>query len=137
MTAAKKNGARKPRAKSAPAARPIKSDVVCHGMMRIFDPNERVSITRDLNADDNGIGCPDEWDPMLQVGFYPLPSELHPGDPHPSGEQVENVRASELRKLADQLNAAINLAEMLNVIPPRLTDEQWRKRYAEAQGLKA
>ncbi len=113
----------------------IRKKVECFGVMKVSDASEQVIITRDLTLDDNSPGASDDWDPMLNVDLYPIRSELHPNDRTPEGGNLEHVRASELRKLADCLNAAISMAEILSVIPPQLTDEEWRTRYGEAEGI--
>jgi hypothetical protein len=97
---------------------------------RVSDASEVVVITKDLS------GNPIEgaaWDPMLRVDLQPLRSDLHPGDGHPSPGDIENIRASGLRRLVSRLVSALFAAERTGVIPPALTDAEWRARFEHAR----
>jgi hypothetical protein len=114
----------------------IFNDVECIAHMRVSDASEIVTISRDLTLDDNSPGASDEWDPMLDVTLYPPVSELHPDDPKPGFGEIEHIRASELRKLVECLNATLTQAEMTKVIPPPLADEEWKRRRIEAKATR-
>jgi hypothetical protein len=114
--------------RSGDGAHVEEEEVECFAVSRVYDASEVVVITKDLPVEG------DEWDPMLRVDLEPHRSELHPGDSNPSPGDIENIRASGLRRLLAALVSAVARAEAAGVIPPELDDTQWQERFE--QGLR-
>jgi hypothetical protein len=106
--------------------------VHCYSTMQATDASEIVHIVRDLTRDDNSHGASDHWDPMLTVRFAFAPSELHPDDNAPVSDGIENIRASDLYRLAEILPSVIETARFTGVLPHPLTEEEYTQRFKEA-----
>lgn len=106
------------------------------GYARLFavgGGDSQVEIERDMNNASDDLNSPDAWDPVVDLIFHAQPGALHAEYPDERvTHRLNEIHLSDVYRLMLGLQAALAAGARLGILPPRMTLEQWRERYAAA-----